>query len=307
MPPAVHGGPSRTLLQDKAAHPQIRRMHTRRDFLTTLGVALGAASLGGARALGAEDAARKIPRIGIQLYTLRALMEKDLEGTLAHVAQIGYKEVEFAGYFGKTSKQIRAILKKNGLTSPSSHAQLPASDDAWKKACEDTKEAGHEWIVLAWLDPSVRKSAEDWPPFVDRFNSLAAQAHKHGLRFAYHNHDFEFIKVGDSTALEMLLSKTDAKLVDFEMDLYWVTKGGADPLDIIRRHPHRFPLMHAKDATPAPARAMADVGAGTIDFAKIFAAQKMSGMKHVYVERDDAPDPFQSATTSYRYLSGLKF
>lgn len=282
-------------------------MHTRRDFLTTLGVALGAASLGGVRALGAEDAARKLPRIGIQLYTLRSLMEKDLEGTLAHVAQIGYKEVEFAGYFGKTPKQIRSILKKNGLTSPSSHAQLPASDDAWKKACDDTKEAGHEWIVLAWLDPSVRKSAEAWPPFVDRFNALAAQAHKHGLRFAYHNHDFEFIKVGDSTALEMLLSKTDPKLVDFEMDLYWVTKGGADPLDIIRRHPHRFPLMHAKDATPAPARAMADVGAGTIDFAKIFAAQKMSGMKHVYVERDDAPDPFQSATTSYRYLSGLNF
>ena len=282
---------------------QIRPMHTRRDFLTTLGVALGAASLGGARALGAEDA-RRLPRVGIQLYTLRDLMKTDVEGTLAHVARIGYREVEFAGYFGRTPAQIRDVLKANGLVSPSAHIPMPASDDVWKKALDDAKSIGHQWAVLPWLDPAIRK---DWSQLAGRFNALAALAKKAGLRFAYHNHDFEFAVVGEGTALDVLLAKTDPTLVDFEMDLYWVVKGGGDPLDLFRRHPHRFPLMHAKDATVAPERKMADVGSGTIDFKKIFAQQKRSGMKHVYVERDDATDPMQSATNSYRHLSALKY
>ena len=283
---------------------QIRPMHTRRDFLTTLGVALGAASLGGARALGAENVARRLPRVGIQLYTLRDLMKTDVEGTLAHVARIGYREVEFAGYFGRTPAQIRDVLKANGLVSPSAHIPMPASDDVWKKALDDAKSIGHQWAVLPWLDPAIRK---DWSQLAGRFNALAALAKKAGLRFAYHNHDFEFAVVGEGTALDVLLAKTDPTLVDFEMDLYWVVKGGGDPLDLFRRHPHRFPLMHAKDATVAPERKMADVGSGTIDFKKIFAQQKRSGMKHVYVERDDATDPMQSATNSYRHLSALKY
>ncbi|MDQ2665776.1 MAG: TIM barrel protein, partial [Gemmatimonadota bacterium] len=133
----------------------------------------------------------------------------------------------------------------------------------------------------------------------------------HGLRLGYHNHDFEFMHVGDVTGLDVLLSKTDPKLVDFEMDLYWVTKGGGDPIALFKRYPHRFPLMHAKDATAAPAMAMADVGSGTINFAKIFAQAKTSGMQHVYVERDDAgdkgADPLVSATNSFRYLSRLSY
>jgi sugar phosphate isomerase/epimerase len=277
-------------------------MTTRRDFLTTLGLTLGAAPL--LRALGTEDSARTLPRVGIQLYTLRTLMEKDLEGTLAKVAGIGYKEVEFAGYFGRTPAQIRATLKANGLTSPSSHIPLPASDDAWKKALDDAKAAGHEWAVIPWLDTPMRK---DWEQLAERFNALAAMAKKSGLRFAYHNHDFEFMPVGKGTALDVLLNKTDPKLVGFEMDIYWVTKGGGDPLALFKRYPHRFPLMHAKDGTAAPARDMVDVGSGTIDFVKIFAQQKLSGMKHVYVEHDNPKDPIQSATNSYNYLSKLKF
>ncbi|MEP7001993.1 MAG: sugar phosphate isomerase/epimerase, partial [bacterium] len=246
-------------------------MTTRRDFLTTLGLTLGVAPI--VRALGTENVAHKLPRVGIQLYTLRTLMEKDLEGTLAKVAGIGYKEVEFAGYFGRTPAQIRAILKTNHLTSPSSHIPLPASDDAWKKSLDDAKAVGHEWAVLPWLDEAHRK---EWAQFADKLNSLAAMSKKAGLKFAYHNHDFEFAKFENGTVLEMLLAKTDPKLVDFEMDIYWVTKAGGDPLAIIRQHPHRFPLMHAKDATAAPARDMVDVGSGTIDFAKIFASAKRS-------------------------------
>ena len=285
-------------------------MTTRRDFLTTVGTALGAATLG-ARVLSATEAARHLPHIGIQLYTLRNLMEKDLEGTLARVAEIGYKEVEFAGYFGKSPAQVRAILKKNGLTSPSTHTPLPKSDDDFKKVCDEAKTIGHKWVVIAYLVPEERKNADDWARHADHFNKLGAITKAHGLRLAYHNHDFEFMKVGDVTGLDVLLSKTDAKLVDYEMDLYWVTKAGGDPITIIKRYPHRFPLMHAKDATPAPERAMADVGSGTINFAKIFAQASTSGMKHVYVERDDAgdkgADAFVSATNSFKHLSKLNY
>ena len=289
------------------ARTQIRAMPTRRDFLTTLGVALGTASLGCARALEAEDVTRPLSRIGIQLYTLRSLMEKDVEGTLARVARIGYKEVEFAGYFGRTAAQIRDMLRANGLTSPSTHIPFPASDDAWKRTLDEANAIGHGWVVIAGLDAAMRKNPEDWARVAERFNALGAKAKENGLRFAYHNHDFEFARVGDGTGLDSLLSKTDPKFVDFEMDIYWVVKGGGDPLDLITRHPHRFPLMHAKDATVAPARAMVDVGSGTIDFAKIFAREKESGMVHVFVEHDSPTDPLQSATNSYRYLAGLKY
>jgi sugar phosphate isomerase/epimerase len=285
-------------------------MTTRRDFLTTVGTAIGAATLG-ARVLSATESARHLPHIGIQLYTLRTLTEKDLEGTLAKVAGIGYDEVEFAGYFGKTPAQVRAMLKKNGLASPSTHTQLPKSDDEFQKVCADAKIIGHKWVVIAWLAPEERKNADDWARHADHFNKLGAITKSHGLKLAYHNHDFEFMHVGDVTGLDVLLSKTDPKLVDFEMDLYWVTKGGGDPIALFKRYPHRFPLMHAKDATVAPERAMADVGSGTIDFAKIFAQAKTSGMQHVYVERDDAADhgadPLVSATNSFKYLSKLSY
>ena len=258
------------------------------------------------RAMSA-GASRQLSRIGIQLYTVRSLMAKDVDGTLARLAEIGYGEVEFAGYFNRSPAQIRAVLATNRLASPSTHVQIPADDDAWSRTLDVAREVGHEWVVIAYVDESLRRTPDVWARFADRFNVLAAKAKDRGLRFAYHNHDFEFVRVGDRTGYDVLLSRTDPALVDFEMDLYWVTKAGADPLDLFSRYPHRFPLLHAKDATAAPARAMADVGSGTIEFAQMFGHAEQSGMQHVYVERDDAPDPLASARNSFRYLSALRY
>ncbi|MEO8335558.1 MAG: sugar phosphate isomerase/epimerase [bacterium] len=280
-------------------------MPNRRDFLSTLGLALGATTLGRPRALAAmTSASMHLPRIGIQLYTVRSLTEKDLEGTLAKLAGIGYAEVEFAGYFGKTPEQIRAMLIANKLSSPSVHIPLPASDDAWSRALADSRTIGHEWAVIPWLEPPMRT---EWARLADRFNHLATMARSAGMRFAYHNHDFEFTKEGEGTALDLLLKNTDPSLVDFEMDLYWVTKAGADPLDLIARYPKRFPLMHAKDISASPEHTIVDVGKGTIDFARIFREERTSGMTHVYVENDIPTDAIQSATTSFQYLSNLKY
>jgi sugar phosphate isomerase/epimerase len=201
---------------------------------------------------------------------------------------------------------VREVLKANGLTAPSSHIPLPADDAAWARALDAANAVGHHWVVIPWIDAALRRKPDDWPRFADRFNSLAAKAKEAGLRFAYHNHDFEFMKVGDSTGLDVLLAKTDPALVDFEMDLYWIVKAGGDPLDFIKRYPRRFPLMHVKDATAAPERKIMDVGSGTIDFAKIFAASDFSGMQHAFVEHDEPADPIESARNSYRYLAALR-
>jgi sugar phosphate isomerase/epimerase len=282
-------------------------MTTRRDFLATLGAALGATSLAACASNGqAAESRRTLGRVGIQLYTLRSLLAKDFEGTIAKVAGIGYKEVEFAGYYNRTPAQIRSVLASNGLTTPSSHIGLPATDDAWKRAVDEAKVIGHEWAIIPWLDAAMRKNGDDYLKFADRLNRLGTIAHGAGLRFGYHNHDFELKPNGDvGRGLDILLKNTDPALVDFEMDIFWVVKAGGDPLDYLARYPKRFPLMHVKDATAAPALAMTDVGKGTIAFATIF--KKNTALQHAFVEHDEPADPLASATASYNHLATLQY
>jgi sugar phosphate isomerase/epimerase len=286
-------------------------MQTRREFLGTLGLgALGAAGLACARTNGQEEAATTTSRTtmpyGIQLYTLRSIMERDFDGTLAQVAAIGYKEVEFAGYYNRTPAQVREVLRRNGLTSPSSHLPLPATDDAWKKTLDDAKAIGHEWAVIPWLDPSMRTAAT-FAGLPDRMNHMAQMAKDAGLRLGYHNHDFEFgpAPSGGGTILDSLVSRTDPSMVDFEMDVYWVTKAGGDPLALMAKYPGRFPLLHLKDASPAPERKIVDVGTGTIDFTTILKTARSQGLKHAYVENDNPGDPLVSARTSFNNLAKL--
>jgi sugar phosphate isomerase/epimerase len=283
-------------------------MHSRREFLGTLGrAAFGISALGGLRpsVLAGLGGSPRTP-VGIQLYTVRTLMARDFDGTLAALAGIGYREVEFAGYFGRTPAQVRSALRQNGLAAPSTHIALPADDQAWQRTLDDAKAIGHRWVTIAWLDAPMRRTPDDWARVADRFNHLGTRAKQAGLRLAYHNHDFEFTRVGDTTLFDTLLSRTDPALVDLEMDVYWVTKASADALAIIRKHPGRFPLLHLKDATAAPERRMVDVGAGTIDFPAILAADRAT-LKHAFVEHDEPADPLASARASYGYLSKLDY
>lgn len=282
-------------------------MQTRREFLGTLGLgALGAAGLACARTNGAATVPPSTMPFGIQLYTLRSIMGRDFDGTLARVAEIGYKEVEFAGYYGRTPQQVREVLRRNGLTSPSSHLPLPASDDAWKKTLDDAHSIGHEWAVIPWLDPSLR-TADTFAKLPDRMNRMAEMARAAGLRLGYHNHDFEFAAAptGGGTILDSLLTRTDPSLVDFEMDVYWVTKAGSDPLALMAKYPRRFPLLHLKDASPRPEQKIVDVGTGTIDFTAILRTARAQGLKHAYVENDQPADPLTTARVAFANLSKL--
>jgi sugar phosphate isomerase/epimerase len=280
---------------------------SRRSFLATVGAAaVGAIALPGVAASAAATDRRRHAPLGIQLYTLRDEMKRDLPGTLARVAQIGYTEVEFAGYFDRTPAQIRELLATNRLTSPSTHIPYEQLGAGWQKTLDDAKAIGHEWVTIPWTPEEVRRTADDWKRVAERYTEAGRAARAAGLRFAYHNHDYELTPVDGQVPLELLIAGTDPALVDFEMDLYWMVKGGADPLDYFARHPHRFPLVHVKDATAAPERRMVDVGAGTIDFAGIARAREQAGIRHWIVEHDNPTDAFASARASYTYLAALQ-
>jgi sugar phosphate isomerase/epimerase len=283
-------------------------MQTRRKFIATLGVAaFGIANRDAAAASEILGAKKKIKRVGLQLYTVRDLMKADVPGTIARVAAIGYKEVEFAGYFDRTPAQIRELIRRNGLTSPSTHLPFESLENGWQKQLDDAKTVGHHWATIAWIPEEKRRTLDDWKRHAALFNKAGAQAKAAGLRFAYHNHDFELKRVDGQRPLDVLLSETDRSLVDFEMDIYWVKFGGGDPLDFFNRHPKRFPMVHVKDSAGPPDNKMVDVGKGTIDFRSIFAQGEKAGIKHYFVEHDQPADPIATIRNSYQYLRDLRF
>lgn len=279
---------------------------TRRSFLGTAAVAaVGLAC--GRRSLGALDtaASNKIPRIGIQLYTLRQAASADLAGTLARLAKVGYKELEFAGYYNHPVTEVRALLNQNGLTAPSAHVGLNLIENAPEKTFADAKVVGHEWITVPSLPSGKRETVDDWKRLASQFNAAATKAKAAGFRFAFHNHNDIIRKTGDVLPIDILMKETDPALVSYEMDIYWVVNGGADPLDLLARFPGRFKMFHVKDAMPGPEHRMADVGAGSIDFKTIFG--HATGIEHYFVEHDQPADPFASAAASFSYLSKLEF
>ena len=275
----------------------------RREFVKTLAAAGVAIACPGA--LRMTHSAR-LEKIGIQLYTVRDQMKADFEGTLARVAEIGYKEVEFAGYFNHSPADVKAILDRHGLSTPSTHIPFE-SDDQWKAALDAAKTIGHEYIVMPWIPAERRKTLDDWKTFAQVFNHAGQAARDAGIQFAYHNHDFEFPKMEGQVPYDVLLQNTDPKLVQLDIDLYWITKAGQDPLTYFARWPGRVPLVHVKYSAGPPDHKMVDVGQGKIDWKRIFAKSDQAGIKHYFVEHDQPPQPFDDIAVSCRYLKNLEF
>ena len=293
----------------------------RRTFIET---SVAAAALYAARPSWAAESAHEIKRVGLQLYTVRSEMPKDFEGTIAKVAETGYKEVEFAGYFKHSPKDVRAIVDKHGLTAPSTHIGYDLIENKLPETLEDAHVIGCKYIVCPWIDEKQR-TADGWKRAAELFNKAGEACEKAGIQFCYHNHSFEFSPVeglGGKLAYDYLLAETNPKFVKMEMDLCWISVAGKDPVSYFDKHPGRFPLVHVKDyvndpnATSSYAGAtgsvvfkgrLADVGKGTIDFKRIFSHSEKGGIKHYFVENDDAKTPFEDIKISYDYLSGLRF
>jgi sugar phosphate isomerase/epimerase len=274
----------------------------RRRFLAALVGFATAAPIGGRAAR-----ASRLEVVGIQLYTVRDLLQRDFEGTLARLAAIGYREVEFAGYFGRSPQAVRAALQTAGLEAPSAHVPIEAARNEWRRALEAAHVAEHKYLVVAWLPERDRASLDRYRAVADLFNRVGEQARAAGLQFAYHNHDFEFARLEGRLPYEVLLERCDPRYVAFEMDLYWITKGRQNPLDYFARWPGRFPLIHVKDSAGPPAHQMVDVGAGTIRWPAILGRRKQAGIQHYFVEHDEPAAPLASARASYEYLRRLEF
>lgn len=276
-------------------------MADRRDFVGLIAAAAASAAL--PRRLMAWNDVDRLDRIGVQLYTVRKALAQDFDGTLARLAAIGFREVEFAGYHGKRPAEVRDALSRHHLDAPASHVALEELETGWDAAAAAATEVGHRWLVVAWIDAARRKTLDDYKRVGEVFTRIGTQARAAGLRFAYHNHAFEFAPLEGRVPYDVLLESTDPAVVEFELDLYWITDGGSDPLAYFARWPGRFPLVHVKDKA-ADGR-MVDVGAGRIDWKAILHQRKEAGIRHYFVEHDDPPDPFASVAASYAYLNRL--
>jgi sugar phosphate isomerase/epimerase len=283
-------------------------------------VAAGVLASTGLTEARAQAGTRRIGNIGVQLYTARTAMATDVEGTLAKIAAIGYKEVEFAGYFDHPAAAIRDMLKRHNLTAPSAHIDLATISTKMSQVIEDSHTIGHRFIVMPYLDDATRAQPDIFKKVADTLNKAGAEAKQAGIQMAYHNHNFEFIAANGTMPFDTLMQAFDPALVKMELDMCWAESAGQDPVALFRRYPGRFPMVHVKGLRKKPAQGasapipdvlpdVTDVGGGgdVIDWKAIFAQSSVGGVEHSFVEHDQPADPFASLANSYRYLNALRF
>lgn len=285
-------------------------------------------------------AGKKMPNVGLQLYTLGDMMTTDPQGTLEKLAAIGYKELESAGsqkgnFYGYKPKELSAMIKAAGMTWRSAHvggapfnmSQImkmakTAEDSAriqkyldkmkdqpkslnlkenYQELADAAAEGGIGYLVCSSIPVNT---LDEIKSAVEVFNKSGEACKKVGVQFAYHNHTSEFDEIEGHRPFDYILANTDKDMVKMELDLAWATKAKQDPVALFKMHPGRFPLWHVKDldkTTMSPA----EVGTGIVDFKTIFDNAKTSGMKYYFVEQDGAPKPIQNVTNSYNYLDKL--
>ena len=251
------------------------------------------------------------PVFGLQLYTLRDVLPADPKAVLKQVAAYGYKQIEsYEGpkgmFWGMSNMEFRKYMDELGMRIVASHSDI---EKDFERKAADAAAIGMEYLLCAWKGP--QKSIDDFKRFADEFNSKGKICRKHGIRFAYHNHDYSFKPVDGQLPQDVMMQGTDPALVDFEMDIYWVVTAGEDPEKWLKKYKDRFRLCHVKDRSKTAGtdngKNSVDLGAGVIDFSKVLRTAKENGMKYFIVEQEyyENSTPMKSAEAGANYMSGL--
>lgn len=244
-----------------------------------------------------------MPKLGLQLYSLRDLAQDDFVGTLKKVADIGYDGVEFAGYGGLSAQELRRVTGDLGLEPVSSHVQLSDLESNLGQVIEYGQELGLSYVVCPYFPEDKRQTLDDYRRLADTMNQIGQEISRAGMSLAYHNHAFEFVQFDNQYALDALYALTDARFVQAELDIYWVAYAGLSALEYVERYADRSGLLHVKDMTKDDERFFAEVGTGRLDIPSILRTAKAGGVKWYLVEQDvTRRDPLESVTMSYRYL-----
>jgi sugar phosphate isomerase/epimerase len=277
------------------------KKQSRREFLrVTAAGTLGAIVL-------SNYGCKSAPGIGLQLYTIRDAMAKDVPGSLNKVADIGYKYLELAGYaegkfYGYEPPEFRKLVNDLGMEILSSHTQVEGAGvtpDNARKMAEDHAKLGVKYCLQPWIVEEMRTTIASYQKMAANWNQIGKVMKEFGMQFGYHNHNFEFDTVeGKVPYFDVMLADLDKDLVTMELDLFWTTKAGQNPVDIIKKYPGRFQLFHMKDMytkeapfyTTVGVHDFAPVGAGVINFKEILAVKNIAGMRYMVVEQDQSRD-----------------
>ncbi|MEM9939227.1 MAG: sugar phosphate isomerase/epimerase [Pseudomonadota bacterium] len=277
---------------------------SRRRFGQLSIAAFGTAGLAGCAAplAGPASPQNRLSSIGIQLYTLRETYFTDPVGTLSMVKAAGYDEVELFG-----SADVAGPLNDLGLRAPSTHVGIDQLESDLPAVIAYANNIGADYVVLPYLTEDYR-TVEGYESVARTCDAAAKVLASEGLKFAYHNHDFEFFPLGDTTGYDILTKQTDPELVGLELDLHWVARAGKSITATLDEHAGRIWLCHVKDINAA-GDDFAIPGEGVIDFAEIFAKSETAGLKHFFVEHDRLrqEDYEASVTRAYQYLDALRF
>ncbi len=285
----------------------------------------------------------KLKKVGIQLFSLPKMLDQDFLGGVKMLANMGYKELELygpypfsaqsnqerwkflapmlgfsgSGYFGRTIQEVKQILKDHGLTAPSAHTDLDTLLNHMDKLGEAAQTLGHKYVVLPAIPDERRKTLDDYKRVADDFNKIGENAQKHGLRFAYHNHGYGLSPMNGQVPFELLMAQTDPNLVFLEMDIYWTSAGGIDPLAYLDKYNKRYKALHIKDMKEPKRFAgdggdapqwmalfpyMCSVGDGVLNVANIIKKAQSVGVEHFFVEQDMVAQPEIALKKSIDYL-----
>ncbi len=244
--------------------------------------------------------------IALQLYTVREDSARDFAGTLRKVAGVGYKAVELAGMHKLSAAELKKILDDLGLKVVSSHIPLTDLEQNLSRVFDENHALDNRFFVVPSLPEDRRKTAQDWIKIAQTLNEIGTKCQAAGFQLCYHNHSFEFQTIDGLPAFDLLYSLTDPKLLQAEIDIYWVRFAGSDPAALIRRYAGRVPLLHIKDMTRTTPPNYAEIGEGLIDFKPIFEAGQAVGTQWYVVEQDKCErPPLESIQISWRHLQQM--